>query len=461
MKLNFSIILVIACLTFGHSQQKLNVLGKWSDPTLPGSFQYNNTYNEVWGYAIDGFEYAIIGSTMGTHIIDVTNPSNIFEHTFIPGSSQGGHIVHRDYHDYMGYLYAVSDESSSDQKSTLQIIDISNLPNEVTVVYDSKDIIERAHNIFIDEEAGRLYACSTKGGDSAYKGLKYYDLSDPLDPIKLGQKTIFDGEAFSHAHDAYAKNNLVFLNCGPDGLFVIDFTIVDEPILKERLTPNDYPEAGYNHSGWPTDDLEYYYFADENHGSDMKIMKTNNFQGTEIVGTFNAGNDDPFSIPHNQIVHNGFLYVSYYYDGLQVYDLKNPEAPERVGYYPTSNIPKQGGYEGAWGVYPFLPSGNILVSDMQEGLFVVENVGGVVAVENQEYVDFKVYPNPSNGVFNIEIDDELDFVQVKDLQGRDCNASFTLDSRQVSLQSDLADGFYLLQVSTKGQLLTKKIAIFK
>ena len=59
----------------------------------------------------------------------------------------GGGVIHRDYHDFSGYLYIVCDEGSS---STLQIIDITNLPNSVNTVYDSDILFTRAHNIFID-----------------------------------------------------------------------------------------------------------------------------------------------------------------------------------------------------------------------------------------------------------------------------------------------------------------------
>ncbi len=67
-------VLCIALLQLSFAQDSLNVskIYQWSDSTLPGSFLYDNTYNAVWGYARDGREYGIIGSTMGTHIIDVT-----------------------------------------------------------------------------------------------------------------------------------------------------------------------------------------------------------------------------------------------------------------------------------------------------------------------------------------------------------------------------------------------------
>ena len=110
--------------------QELSLLGRWeSELSLPATV-YGNRYNEVWGMALDGREYAIVGSTLGTHIVEVTDPALPVEVAFVPGASQGSHLIHRDYHNYGCYLYAVADEGSA---STLQIIDMSTLPASATV----------------------------------------------------------------------------------------------------------------------------------------------------------------------------------------------------------------------------------------------------------------------------------------------------------------------------------------
>ena len=103
----------------------MNKLFQWKDSSISSTSLYNNTYNEVWGYAKDGREYAIIGSTRGTHFFDVTNPSSPIQVDFVIGRDTGFQIVHRDYHDYRGYLYMVSDEGDA----SLQIVDLSFLPD--------------------------------------------------------------------------------------------------------------------------------------------------------------------------------------------------------------------------------------------------------------------------------------------------------------------------------------------
>ena len=75
-------------------------------------------------------------------------------------------------------------------------------------------------------------------------------------------------------------------------------------------------------------------------------------------------------MPHNVILKNGIAYVSYYNDGLQIFNVRNIENPKRVGYYDTYQGSNLGLYRGLWGVYPNLPSGRILGSDRKNGLYL-------------------------------------------------------------------------------------------
>ena len=141
------LLLLSLCLAGGiFAQDSLNIslVFNWDDSTITPTSAYNNPYNEIWGYANESGEYAIIGSTDGTHIFDVTDTENIYEAAFVEGAATGAAIVHRDYHDYDDYLYMVCQEGAS----TLQIADLSYLHDSVHVVYDSNALI-KAHIIFL------------------------------------------------------------------------------------------------------------------------------------------------------------------------------------------------------------------------------------------------------------------------------------------------------------------------
>ncbi|MBL4657707.1 MAG: hypothetical protein JKX73_06880, partial [Flavobacteriales bacterium] len=126
-------VLFLALLTsfsvIGQGSLNVTLLYQWNDTSLPSSQAHDNRYNEIWGVAQGGREYAIIGSTMGTHIFDITDPSNVAPPLFIAGAAFGPSIIHRDYHDYNGYLYIVCDEDSGLALSTLQIVDLQYLPD--------------------------------------------------------------------------------------------------------------------------------------------------------------------------------------------------------------------------------------------------------------------------------------------------------------------------------------------
>ena len=322
----------------------VNLLFNWADTSLPIN-SLGGSYTDVYGVAINGGEYAVIGSTMGTHIIDVTIPTQCLEVAFIPGSFQGNGVSHRDFFSMDNYLYGVCDQGTS----TLQIIDISNLPNSVSLVYNSDSLISTSHNLFIDILNKKLY--STNGD--------VLDISNPTNPSFLFHM----GFSF---HDLYVENDTGYFNCTSNGLQIYEMT-TNTPQYVGSLT--SYPQQGTNHSGWKKDNT--YVLADENHGLSLKVIDVSDLNNLQVIALFNSG-VDPNSIPHNLIIRDNFVYVSYYHDGLQIFDISDPYNPVKAGYYDTYLPDNHNGYAGNWGVDPLLPSGNILVSDVQSGLFVLE-----------------------------------------------------------------------------------------
>lgn len=137
----------------------------------------------------------------------------------------------------------------------------------------------------------------------------------------------------------------------------------------------DYLFWGYNYFGWLMDDGQYYYMADENYGYDIKVIDVSDFCEFEVIGIFDVEINNLMSIIYNQIVACDYLYVFYYYDGIVVYDILDLANLEKVLYYDIFNEFNGISYKGVWGIYLFLFFGNILVFDMQEGLFVFEGMG--------------------------------------------------------------------------------------
>jgi choice-of-anchor B domain-containing protein len=444
MRLTFALLFLA---NFLSAQVEMELFSTWSDSNLVASNAHDNTYNEIWGHSLNGREYAIIGSTEGTHFIDITDPRTPIEVDRIIGGTAGASIIHRDYHNLDNYLYGVADEGG---RSTLQIMDMSFLPDSVSLVYDSRELIRRSHNIFIDTTNARLYSLISGNSTSGFTPMAIFDISDPVNPIELGRYSSIGGFSISQVHDAYIVDHLAFLNCGPSGFAIANLEDPNDPVLLSAFRVEDYPQGGYNHSGWANEALSHYYLADENHGFDMKVVDVSNPNEARFVGTFNAESESPFSIPHNQVVFEDYLYVSYYFDGVQVYDISNPAEPVRTHYYPTSTFPHTNGlYRGAWGVYPFLPSGNLIASDMQNGLFVLSGVKQTSSVDKWATSTLEIFPNPSSGrIFLGELGRAGQGYSLSSFNGNLVHKGVLSSTKEVLFPEHVPNGTYILSLNT-------------
>ena len=137
----------------------------------------------------------------------------------------------------------------------------------------------------------------------------------------------------------------------------------------------------YNHTGWLTADGNTYVLAYETNGVDIYMLDVSDLSNITILDQVNSGGDS-LAIAHNPIVFGNYAYVSYYQDGVYIYDISNPTVTNVAGFYDTYTGPITG--YGAWGVYPLLPSGILLISDMGPGLWVLDPTNAVTEIQNIE-----------------------------------------------------------------------------
>lgn len=443
-----------------HAQDSLNMrmVYNWQDTTIPKAVVVRNIYNEIWGWydATKQREYAIIGSSIGTHFFDVTNPSKIDLVDFVPG--RAGEVIHRDYKNKGQYLYAVADEFTE----SLMIMDMSTLPDSVSVVYDRGTFFNQSHNIWIDGD--RMYACIPRfSWQAPIFGLAIYDISNPVDP-KVIKEYNAQLHPFGNVHDLYVRNDTAFLNCEARGLFIIDFSDPENYNVLAQYT--NYPFMGYNHSGWLSDDGSKYVMADETHGMPIKFLDVSDFSNIGIDNYLFPEMSFPImdtnAIAHNPIIRDDYVFASYYYDGVYIWDMVDPSKPVLAAFYDTYAQPNVGFYHGMWGVYPFLPSGLILASDMQTGLYVFEaGIRGTAIGEEKDF-DLLIYPNPVTDRIIVKSDEPLIDVnmQILDLQGRiitEKNQNANASRIVWELDIDVPAGFYLLKVETRTGTIVEKI----
>lgn len=376
MKILLLFFLAISFTSPSKSQSaNMTLLGTWKDTLIPKN-KHNQTYNDCWGWSQDGKEYAVIGSRVGSHIIDVTNPASPFEVDRVLGNYTGNSVVHRDFKVHKGHLYMVGDQGTS----TLQIADLSYLPDSVHVVYDSNALLVKSHNIFVDSVNDRLYHCggTKSSGDN---DLSVFDISNPANPILLidcKDSISWWSSTVGYVHDIYVENNIAYTH-DLDAMHIIDFTNPTSPVILGSLA--SYPDQGINHSGWLHTDDTTYVMLDETHGKRLKFLDVSdpsNIQVTDLLGPGTSST----AIPHNAFIKGDYAYTSYYYDGVYVFDVSNRDNVTIAGFYDTYPGPDGNDFHGCWGVYPYLPSGNIIASDLETGLYVFSLINNPLPVAN-------------------------------------------------------------------------------
>lgn len=433
-------------------------LGRWDNDDLPALG--NQSFNDIWGWydSSSGSEYAILGSIDSTYFIDVTQPAKPKVCDVKAGKSKGS--VWRDYKTYKNYCYAVADAGDA----SLQIFDLSFLPDSVVTVYDSDSLLLRSHNIWIDKD--RLYASTVSLKDGTRHALDVFGLENPAQPVYLGTlkaPSINGKDAFKNCHDAYIRNDTCYCSGESPGMFVFDLADMNNQRMLYSIT--EYPEQGYNHSSFVSGDGKTLVWADEILGLGLKVYDISDIKNVELKSVFRSTKG---AVAHNPFMVDNTCYISYYHDGVYVFNLSNPAEPIVIAYYDT--YPENGetyeGFEGCWGVYPFLPSGNILASDMTNGLFVLKmdkaaNINQTVASKTGS-----IYPNPARTEvmlegFETDEDLQIDFINPLGQVVYHTNAMSTAGKLLLLFPPTLESGYYTVLVNGTKSHLCRKLLVQK
>ena len=313
---------------------------------LLGTYNNHGPFNDVWGYtAPNGDEYALLATTTGTVVLDITNPATPIERGWFPWGSSPW----RDIRTYGSYAYVVTEATAG-----FQVINLTN-PNSPTVVgVFGSTITSNAHNICIDTGAGRLYLVGTNAGTPAF------DLTgNPANPTFIGTASS------SSFHDLCVENGYAYASSiGGGVLRIMDAsTPLPWPVLSNTPTPGNF-----THNAWPNTAGTICVTTDEQTGGLVKFFDVTNKANPLPLGQFTP---NPGSIPHNAFIVGDKCHVSWYTEGYRCIDISDPNNPVEIASYDTWPG-SSGGFSGCWGCYPFLPSGNILASDRSTGLYILK-----------------------------------------------------------------------------------------
>jgi choice-of-anchor B domain-containing protein len=352
--------------------------------------------SNLWGFVDldDNREYAVLGHRTGTAVYDVTNPAA----PVLVGNVAGNASAWREVKVYQlrdpgapahrAYAY-VSTEAPG---GGLQIIDLTNLPNGISLA-NTLTQFTTSHTLYISNVnyatnaalPGRQAFLYIAGANVAGGAFRIYDLVDPVNPRLVTPSPA--GTGYMHDSTSMLITDNRTTQCAnahnPCEVLVdfnettVDLWDVTDKAAPVRLSTTGYATANYTHSGWPSADNRYIIVHDEldevRRGINTQIYTLDiaDLRAPSIVTSYIGGTT---ATDHNGYTIGNRYYVSHYKRGLVIFDATNPRALTEIGSFDTYLAPaaNTAGTDGAWGVYPFLPSETLLVSDIENGMFLLK-----------------------------------------------------------------------------------------
>ena len=336
--------------------------------------------SDIWGWTDlnTGMEIAIVGKTNGTSFVDISDPLNPQLLGFLP-SHNAGVDDWRDIKVYQDHAFIVADGNGNNTHG-LQIYDMTQL----AVVTPGSELTETAHhagfgsahNIVINEDSGFAYAV---GADQCSGGLYMIDVSSPSSPQAAG---CFADDGYTHdaqcvtyqGPDTRYFGQEICVAYNEDTITIVDVSTKSNPLLLSRTS---YPGAQYTHQGWFVSDNHNYVVMNDELDESRDGVNTTSYiwdlslldapiETGRYIGASNA-------IDHNLYSRDGYIFESNYREGLRILDASNVDngSMSERAYFDTIPCSNDSQFSGAWSSYVDFASGNLVLSDIDNGLFVL------------------------------------------------------------------------------------------
>jgi len=348
---------------------------------------------DIWGWTDPktGTEYAVVGRSDGIAFVDVSDPTVPVYVGELPQTEAARVNTWGDVKVYDNHAFAVADNAGN---HGMQVFDLTRLrgveTDERPVTFDADahyDRVNSVHNVFINDRTGYAYLVgSSGGGKTCGGGLHMVNVKDPLNPTFEGcftdPSTGRSGPGSTHdlqcvvyqGPDADYKGRELCVASNETALSIADVTDKDST---DRIETASYPDHAYVHQGWFGKNQRYFYQNDELdeiqgkvEGTRTLVWDLEDLDNPELVNEIILG--QPAS-DHNLYVEDRLLYESNYKAGLRILDLSDPTAPTERAHFDTKpRGPDDPGFAGSWSNYPYFENGVVVVSSIDEGLFVLE-----------------------------------------------------------------------------------------
>lgn len=432
--------------------------------------------SDVWGWTdtTTGKEYAIAAMTNSTAFVDITDPINpIFLGRL---DSNAGNNYWRDVKVYNNHAFIVADNVGAHGMQVFDLTKLRGITSEQTFTSDAiytTDDLGSCHNIFINEDTGIAYLVGCKGPFNASLhsgGPIFVDISDPKNPTKINHYA-----AAGYSHDAQVVNYIgpdtaytnkeIYVGSNETKISILDVTDKNNVI---SIAEVNYAQLGYTHQGWFTEDHRYFIVGDELDERDLGlntrtlIFDFSDLDNPVLSSTYYGSSS---AIDHNGYVKDNHYFMASYRAGLRVLDLTNisssTNSMTEVGSFDTYPENNNTAFNGAWSVYPYFGSGNIIINDIERGLFVVRKSGTLHLNTSKKSPNFSVFPNPAINTTTINASNNLPIQNIKlfSILGQKVFEKKNLNELKYVLKtSSLKTGIYLIKINDQ---FTQKIVIQK
>lgn len=338
--------------------------------------------NDIWGWtdSTTGKEYAIMGLTNGTAFVDISDPLNPVYLGHLPPHAGVGNSSWRDIKTYDDHAFIGSEALNSG----MQIVDLTQLRS---IVSPPVSIVESAfytgfsssHNIVINEDSGFAYGVGLNSGNCA-RGLHFVDIVNPASPQSAG---CFSSDGYTHdaqcvnynGPDTDHQGKEICFAYNEDTLTIVDVSNKASPV---QISRTGYSDRGYSHQGWLTPDHTYVLLddeLDERNIASVTNTRTLIWDVSDLDNPVHQGDHIGVTtaIDHNQYIVGDYSFQSNYRSGLRILDISdiannNLNEVAFFDIYPSSD---SASFNGAWSVYPFFASGNVIVSGIEQGLYIL------------------------------------------------------------------------------------------
>lgn len=438
---------------------------------IPVSTLANNLGNpessDSWGWTdpLTGNEYAIVAMTNSTAFVDITDPINP---TFLGRiDTETSTSFWRDVKVYNNHAFIVADNLGS---HGMQVFDLTRLRNvsNPPVTFNEDTLyssVGSCHNIVINESEGYAYlvGCNTFSG-----GVHFVDISNPTNPTDAGG---YSAEGYTHDAQVITYNGPdtehvgkeILIGCNENKVVILDVTDKNNVV---KISDIIYPQIGYTHQGWFTDDQRYFIFGDETDEINFGInTRTLVFDFADLD---NPVESSTYFGPSVAIDHNGYVlgnefYLASYRAGFRLLDISNIQTPSNsiseIGFFDTYPDNDNTAFNGAWSIYPYFASGNIVVSDIDRGLFVLKknqtlSTGDVLTDSN-----ISMSPNPAHSFTTLESPENISIkaVSVYNNLGQMVFSESNIETNSYRLSTAMLNsGLYIIKINDS---LSKKLII--